>query len=159
MTSANLTKDDYLHIKGKYDAIATRSHSINTRCYLDPKFLEVEREHIFQRSWQFLCHTEKLREPGSYVTTSIEGQSVVAMRGQDGELKAFYNVCKHRGHELMSGEGRTKRITCPYHAWTYNLDGQLLVAPRSEYLENFTTGDICLDQIQIEIFCHLVLEE
>ena len=156
MASANLSKDDYLQIEGQYDAIATRSHSINTRCYLDPKFLAVEREHIFQRSWQFLCHAEKLREPGSYVTTSIEGQSVVAMRGEDGVLKAFYNVCKHRGHELLSGEGRARRITCPYHAWTYNLDGQLLVAPRSEYLENFHTGEICLDSVQIETFCHLV---
>lgn len=156
MNSANLSKDDYLQIKGRYDAVAKRSHSINARCYLDPRFLAAEREHIFQRSWQFLCHAEKLREPGSYVTTSIEGQSVVAMRGQDGVLKAFYNVCKHRGHELLSGEGRIRRITCPYHAWTYDLDGKLVVAPRSEYLENFNTSDICLDSIQIETFCHLV---
>ena len=54
MGSANLSKDDYLQIKGQYDAIATRSHSIDTRCYVDPRFLDAEREHIFQRSWQFL---------------------------------------------------------------------------------------------------------
>jgi choline monooxygenase len=136
--------------------VAVRSHSINTRCYTAPKFLQVEREQIFHRSWQFLCHEEKLREPGSYVTLSVEGQPVVATRTRDGELKAFYNVCKHRGHELISGEGKVNKFTCPYHAWTYNLDGALVVAPRSEHIENFEPREICLDKVQVEVFCHLV---
>ncbi len=156
MSRAMLSSSEYAQIKGKYDAIAVRSHSINTRCYTDPKFLRIEREQVFHRSWQFLCHEEKLREPGSYVTLSIEGQSIVAVRNHEGALKAYYNVCKHRGHELLSGEGQTKRITCPYHAWTYDLDGALVNAPRSEYLEDFEQNEICLDRVQIEIFCHLV---
>jgi choline monooxygenase len=156
MSNATLSVDDFNRIKGKYDEIAVRSHSINTQCYLDPKFLKVEREQIFHRSWQFLCHEEKLREPGSYVTLSVEGQPVVATRTRDGGLKAFYNVCKHRGHELISGEGRVKKLTCPYHAWTYNLDGALVAAPRSEHIENFEPKEICLDKVQIEVFCHLV---
>ena len=156
MCAAILSEADFEQIKGRYDEVATRSYSINTRCYVDPKFLSVEREQIFHRSWQFVCHEEKLRKSGDYVTLSVEGQSIVVMRGKDGELNAFYNVCKHRGHELMTGEGNSKRITCPYHAWTYNLEGQLLVAPRSEYLENFVTGDICLDRVQVENFCHLI---
>ena len=129
---------------------------IRDSCYLEPKFLQIEREQIFHRSWQFLCHEEKLRQPGSYVTLSVEGQPVVAMRNPNGELKAFYNVCKHRGHELIFGEGKTKKLTCPYHAWTYNLDGVLVVAPRSEHIENFNRGEICLEPVQIEEFCHLV---
>ncbi len=151
-----LSASDYDQVSEGYDTVATRSRSINTRCYLDPKFLQVEREQIFHRSWQFLCHEEKLREPGSYVTLDVEGQPVLATRNQQGELRAFYNVCKHRGHELMSGEGKAKKITCPYHAWTFNLDGALVVAPRSEHIENFEAREICLDPVQIEVFCHLV---
>ena len=156
MSKAKLDHLGFDQIKGQYNEIATRSHSINTQCYTDPKFLQIEREQIFHRSWQFLCHEEKLPEPGSYVTLSIEGQPVVAMRNREGDLKAFYNVCKHRGHELLSGEGQTRRITCPYHAWTYDLNGSLVVAPRSEHIENFNLKEICLDKVQIEVFCHLV---
>ena len=156
MPEASLSQTEFSQIRGQYDEIATRSHSINTQCYTDPKFLQIEREQVFHRSWQFLCHEEKLRDPGSYVTLSIEGQSIVAVRNRDGELKAYYNVCKHRGHELLSGEGQTRRITCPYHAWTYDLNGALVNAPRSEYLENFKQKEICLEPVQVEIFCHLV---
>ena len=156
MSKAKLDRPGFDRIKGQYDEVATRSHSINTQCYTDPKFLQIEREQIFHRSWQFLCHEEKLREPGSYVTLSVEGQPVAAMRNHEGDLKAFYNVCKHRGHELLSGEGQTRRITCPYHAWTYDLNGSLVVAPRSEHIENFNLKEICLDKVQIEVFCHLV---
>ena len=156
MTQASLSTHEFSHISEKYDETAVRSHSINTRCYIDPKFLQIEREQIFHRSWQFLCHEEKLREPGSYVSLSIEGQSIVALLNRDGELRAYYNVCKHRGHELLSGNGQTKRITCPYHAWTYDLNGALVNAPRSEYLENFNQNEICLKPVQVELFCHLV---
>jgi len=152
----SLNDDEFNQLKGQYDPHAPRSHSIHTRCYTDDKFLDIEREQIFHRSWQFLCHEEKLREPGDYVSASIEGQSVVAIRGRNGELGAFYNVCKHRGHELLFGAGNVKRVTCPYHAWTYDLEGALVTAPRSEHLENFDAGSICLHRVQIELFCHLV---
>ena len=156
MSQASLTRSELSQIQGRYDESAIRSFSINTRCYIDPRFLEIEREQVFHRSWQFVCHEEKLRDPGSYIAISVEGQSVVVTRNTKGELRAFYNVCKHRGHELLFGEGSTKRITCPYHAWTYDLDGALVVAPRSEHIENFETRDICLDPVQVEVFCHLV---
>ena len=156
MSGAELTREEFVEVRGKYDETPVRSHSIDTRCYLDPKFLRIEREQIFHRSWQFLCHEEKLREPGSYVSLDVEGQPVLAIRNSHGELRAFYNVCKHRGHELIFGEGKTRKLTCPYHAWTYNLDGVLIVAPRSEHIENFDTGEICLEPVQIETFCHLV---
>ena len=156
MSQNLLSSAEFNELKGRYDARAVRSHSINTRCYTEPKFLGIEREQIFHRSWQFLCHEERLRNPGDYVSTSIEGQSVVGIRNRNGELAAFYNVCKHRGHELLFDSGNVRRITCPYHAWTYDLDGALVTAPRSEYLENFEQQSICLDPVQIEVFCHLV---
>ena len=151
-----LSSADFENISKGYDPVPERSYSINTECYRNPKFLEIERQQIFHKSWQFLCHEEKLREPGSYVAADIQGQCIFAARDQEGELRAFYNVCKHRGHELLSGEGQTKVITCPYHAWVYNLNGALKRARRSELIENFEVEKICLNQVKVEIFCHLV---
>ena len=132
------------------------SASIGADCYVDPAFLEVERAEIFRRSWQFLCHEEKLREPGSYVTARVQDRGVVAIRGEDGELRAFYNVCKHRGHEVLAGAGRARQIACPYHGWVYALDGRLHRARHSERIENFDASAISLTPVQVEVFCHLV---
>ena len=151
-----LSDQEFQQISQGYDPEPLRSFSINTACYREPKYQQIETEQIFHKSWQFLCHEEKLREPGSYVATDIQGQSIVAVRDKEGALRAFYNVCKHRGHELVQGEGWTKLIVCPYHAWTYNLSGSLNSARRSESLENFSIGDICLTQIQVEEFCHFI---
>ena len=112
-----------------YDPVPERSYSIDAACYREPKYHEADRQAIFHRSWQFLCHAEKLRELGSYLAADIQGQSVFAVRDGQGVLRAFYNVCKHRAHELVSGEGKKKLITCPYHAWVYGLDGALVHAP------------------------------
>ena len=154
--ATTITTQEFEHISNGYDRIASRSFSINSQCYLDPKFQQVETEQIFHKSWQFLCHEEKLRENGSYIATDIQGQSIVATRDVSGELRAFYNVCKHRGHELMSGEGKAKLIVCPYHAWSYDLDGSLKVVRRAQHIENFDMKSVCLDQVKIETFCHLV---
>ena len=154
--NGRLTPMELKRIGRGYDAIAARSFSIDTRCYRDPRFLVVEREQIFWRSWQFLCHAEQLPEPGSYVAAGVQGRSVFAVRGEDGALRAFYNVCKHRGHELLKGSGTARVITCPYHAWVYNLDGRLKRARRCEFIENFDPRDIALSPIQVEEFCSLV---
>ena len=135
---------------------AARSSTIHSDCYVDPRFLGIEREQVFHKTWQFLCHEEKLRETGSYIASDIQGRGIFAIRGTDGKLRAFYNVCQHRGHELLNGEGFVTKITCPYHAWVYNLDGGLQRARRSELIENFCEGDVRLSTIQVEIFCHLV---
>ena len=151
-----LALNEFEEISQGVDSDPFNSWSIHSRCYVDPKFLQLDREQIFHRSWQFLCHESKLRESGSYVTDDIQGQSVFAMRDNNGELKAFYNVCKHRGHELLFGEGRKSLIVCPYHAWCYNLDGSLKAARRSEHLKNFNMSEIHLDPVRVEVFCHLV---
>ena len=106
-----LTRAELERVGKGFDPVAARSWSINTDCYRDPKFLEIERDQIFRRTWQFLCHEEKLRERGQYVTTEIQGHSVFAIRDSSGELRAFYNVCKHRGHQLLEGEGDVRLIT------------------------------------------------
>ncbi|MEO1865295.1 MAG: ring-hydroxylating oxygenase subunit alpha, partial [Pseudomonadota bacterium] len=97
-----------------------------------------------------------LGSSGDYVATEIQGQSVFACRDKSGELQAFYNVCKHRGHELLKGSGRVNSVSCPYHAWVYELNGKLASARRSELIEDFVVEEICLDSIRVEVFCHLV---
>lgn len=153
---SDLSHAEFAAIESGYDPVPERSFSLNAASYRDPKFVDIERMAIFRRSWQFLCHSEKLREPGAYVAAEVAGQSIFAVRGEDGVLRAFYNVCKHRGHELVAGEGAKKIITCPYHAWAYRLDGALHTARRSENLENFDVGDFCLTPVLVEEFCSLI---
>ena len=132
-----------------------RSLSLPPSFYYERRFLELERDEIFYKSWQFLCHGEKLRELGSFVTGNILGRSVFAIRGQDGAVRAFYNVCRHRGHELVGREGQTRVISCPYHAWSYNLDGSLRAAPGTECLVGFRKENYGLMQIRVEEFAGL----
>ena len=154
--NATLSSQQMDILQRGFDPVPQRSSSINKVCYIDPQFLKVEQAQIFRKSWQFVCHEEKLNDVGSYITVDIQGQSIVVIRADNGELKAFYNVCKHRAHELLQGEGSVRMITCPYHAWVYKLDGSLYKARRSEHLENFNVQDICLTAVRLEIFCHFV---
>ena len=149
-------KAEFDALRSGYDPVPERSYSLHADCYQEPKILEAERVAIFHRSWQFLCHAEKLRDDGSYVATDIQGMGVFAIRDDKGKLRAFYNVCRHRAHELVQGEGHKKLITCPYHAWTYDLDGRLKTARKIEDIENFDKQDFCLMPVQVEEFCSLI---
>lgn len=155
MTSLDTT-DAHGDIGAGYNSDPARSHSLKAEAYVERHWLEVERQAILRRTWRWVCHGEKLRTPGSYVTIDVAERPVCIVRDREGELRAFYNVCKHRAHELLRGEGMTSRITCPYHAWTYDLSGQLRRAPETESLVDFAVGDICLDQIRVEEFCGFV---
>jgi phenylpropionate dioxygenase-like ring-hydroxylating dioxygenase large terminal subunit len=146
----------FSEIRKGYDASPARALSLRKEAYVDPAWYRADLDGILARSWQWVCHVERLREPGSYVTTVIAGHPVAVVRDRAGTLRAFYNVCKHRAHELLSGAGQTTRIMCPYHAWVYGLDGRLVRAPHTETLEDFDPGTICLDAVQVEEFCGFV---
>ena len=132
------------------------SSTLHANCYTDEKYLEVERHAIFQKTWQWACHEEKLHEAGDYYVTDIADQSILLLRNTAGKLRAFYNVCQHRAHELLQGEGKTKMIVCPYHSWCYDLDGELRAARHTEHIEEFNQGEICLNQVQVEEFCGFI---
>ena len=132
------------------------SSTLHANCYTDEKYLEVERHAIFQKTWQWACHEEKLREAGDYYVTDIAGQSILLLRNTAGKLRAFYNVCQHRAHELLQGEGKTKMIVCPYHSWCYDLDGELRAARHTAHIEAFNQGELCLNQVQVEEFCGFI---
>jgi choline monooxygenase len=99
--------------------------------YTDPEVLARERELLFAPAWQYAGHTGGL-DPGSYLTCRAGDVPIVVVRDRDGALRAFVNVCRHRGAEVVSGAGPCTTLQCHYHAWTYGLDGALRAAPRAD---------------------------
>lgn len=97
--------------------------------YTSAEVFALEVEHILRRRWIFLCRSEMLAEGGDFRSFDTVGGPVVLVRGDDGELRAFANFCRHRGSILVDGEGSTRRFICPYHAWSYTLDGALATCP------------------------------
>ena len=156
MIRHSLTQQDYQRIAGGYDQNPAAAMSLKAEAYTDPAWFALEQNAIFAKSWQWVCHVEKVREPGQYVTATIAGRSIVVLRDREGVLRAFYNVCKHRAHELLEGEGTANHIMCPYHAWVYRLDGGLHRAPHTESLVGFNKDEICLDAVQVEAFCGFI---
>jgi choline monooxygenase len=98
--------------------------------YRDPRVLEAEERRLFRSSWQYVGPLERLPRPGDHVVSRVSRVPVVVVRGGDGELRGFLNVCRHRGSLVASADGNSPRLRCPYHAWTYNLDGTLRSAPQ-----------------------------
>lgn len=132
------------------------SHTMPARFYLDPEIYEREKDAIFYRSWWFAGHKSQLEKPGQYITTSIHDQSIIVTRAEDGEIRAFYNVCQHRGHELVKGSGSARLLVCPYHAWSYELDGKLRAAPNTGELASFDKCAFSLKSVRVEQFCGLL---
>jgi choline monooxygenase len=112
--------------------------------YSDPDVLRREHELIFSPSWQYVGHTGLVPEPGTFFAGRAGRMPVLVTRARDGELRAFRNVCRHRGFPVAEGRGRRETIQCPYHAWTYGLDGCLRSAPRSEEEPGFPKDELGL---------------
>jgi Rieske 2Fe-2S family protein len=106
--------------------------------YRSPEFFQAERREIFARTWLLVGHVSQLREPGDYVSMTIAGEPIAVVRGKDGRLRAFSNVCRHRAARVLDGAGNCgKAMRCPYHGWTYGLDGQLLAIPEKTGFPGF----------------------
>ncbi|MEZ5926427.1 MAG: ring-hydroxylating oxygenase subunit alpha [Hyphomicrobiaceae bacterium] len=141
---------------GRFSRNPETSFTLPARYYFDPEIYKRELETIFYRTWNYVGHISQLAEPGSFVTTQVGDQGIVAIRGQDGELRAFYNVCSHRAHELLKGCGKAKLITCPYHAWTYHTDGKLRSAVGQKKVAGFQATEFALKPVQIEVLAGFV---
>jgi Rieske 2Fe-2S family protein len=120
--------------------------------YTDPAWLAREMERVFARMWLAAGRADQLAEPGMFIRRDVAGASVLIVRGQDRSIRAFHNVCRHRGTRLCTGEHGTLRgsIQCPYHAWTYGLDGQLLAAPLMDEVEGFVRSEYPLRSVACE---------
>jgi choline monooxygenase len=124
--------------------------------YSDPAVLDLERERIFRRSWQYVGHTGEVAEPGSFAATRVGDVPVVLVRDREDTLRAFLNVCRHRGSIICDGHGRRETLQCPYHAWTYGLDGRLITAPRSKREGGIESPELGLVQLQLGTWGPLV---
>ena len=118
--------------------------------YTDAAVLRLEQERIFGRSWQYAGHTGQAKDPGDYFTCQAAHAPVVVVRDHERRLNAFLNVCRHRGAVVVEGSGRRETLQCPYHAWTYNLDGSLRSAPRSDREPGFESADFSLLPLQVD---------
>ena len=130
--------------------------ALASRYYLSQEVFAQAKENLFFRSWQFACHASRVPEPGDYFAFSVFDQDLFVVRGKDGGLRGFYNVCQHRGHRLVEGTGRTRLFVCPYHAWSYGLDGGLVSAPGTRGLPGFNRSGVCLTEVKLEVFCGFV---
>ncbi|UXX82835.1 aromatic ring-hydroxylating oxygenase subunit alpha [Roseovarius pelagicus] len=118
--------------------------------YTSPEFADLELEHIFREDWYCIGRASALPESGDYVTCTLAGQPIMVLRDKDGAIKAQSNVCLHRMSTLLEGRGRARSIVCPYHAWTYNLDGTLRGAPAMTLNEGFCKDGYRLPQLRCE---------
>ncbi len=119
------------------------------RWYADAEVLRREQERVFARFWQYAARADQVDGPGAFVATRAGALPVVVVRGRDGELRAFVNVCRHRGSIVCEGEGRRETLQCPYHAWTYDLDGSLRAAPRADREPGFSTDGLGLVPVAV----------
>ncbi len=117
--------------------------------YADPAFHDFERDVIFARTWQLVGRAAQLREAGDHVVAEVAGRPVIAVRGSDGVLRGFFNVCRHRAGPLALENGNASRLRCRYHGWTYTLEGRLRSAHEMEGAEDFDVSCIHLDPVHV----------
>jgi phenylpropionate dioxygenase-like ring-hydroxylating dioxygenase large terminal subunit len=129
-----------------------RARAMPKSVYTSPDFVKLEERHIFAREWLCAGRAEALPDPGDYLTMTIAGEPVIVLRDRGGHIRAMSNVCRHRMSVLLEGRGNAKLITCPYHAWTYNLDGRLRGAPAMTLNEGFCREDIALPGVRCEVW-------
>lgn len=119
-------------------------------CYTSEPFYQHEVERIFHKVWNFIGAADRLRRPGDYFAITFAGVPVIVLRDGDGEYRAFANSCRHRGSALLEGEGNCRHIVCPYHSWSYGLDGSLAGAPEMQQTHGFDPADFGLVPIALD---------
>lgn len=132
------------------EASLDRGYTLPSEWYTDEELYRLERTAVFRRFWHYLGYVGRLREPGTFFTASLGHLPVIVARDDGGRIRAFVNVCQHRGTIVATGDGSCKLFQCPYHGWTYNLDGSLRRAPGMEENEGFDPKDIRLPPITVD---------
>ena len=150
MTVHDPNIDSMAELKANVRQPFERARAMPKSVYTSEDFLEAELQHIFRQEWFCVGRADALTAPGDYTTLELAGQPIMVLRDSDGSLRAQSNVCLHRMSTLLHGSGNARSIVCPYHAWTYNLDGSLRGAPAMTLNEGFDRGDYCLPQIRCE---------
>jgi len=136
--------------RGAFGPEATSSPTLPSRYYHEPRIYQQEQRSIFHKSWCYVGHVSQFSTAGDYRVERVADQCIFLLSDRDSEIRAFFNVCQHRGHELLSGDGRCKnRIVCPYHAWSYGFDGKLIQAPHTDRLQDFEPAEFSLKPVRL----------
>ena len=128
----------------------SQASTLHKRYYLDPAVLEAEKERVFGQTWQLVARYEELQRIGDFVPVTVLDEPIVITHGLDGQLKAFFNVCRHRAGQVALSRGNRKSLQCRYHGWTYGLDGCLRAAPEMEGTEGFDKADFGLLPVRVD---------
>jgi choline monooxygenase len=134
----------------------SRAWTLPAELYFDPDVYAAERASIFARTWQVVGHRDQVKHAGDYFTTELVGEPLLIVRGESGQLRGFYNVCRHRAGPPAEGCGSRKLFRCGYHGWTYGLDGSLIRATEIEGVENFRAEDFALVPVQVDEWFNFV---
>jgi phenylpropionate dioxygenase-like ring-hydroxylating dioxygenase large terminal subunit len=133
-----------------------RAETIPSAWYTDPAFHALDRAAVFATTWQHVADVRQLAHPGDHVVSEVAGEPIILVRGNDGELRAFYNVCRHRGGPLAMKDGNADMLICKYHGWTYRLDGMLRGVPHFDRVELFNKADYGLTSLHLALWEGLV---
>ncbi len=144
------TKSALLELVDNVSVPFEQARAMPPSVYTSPQFLDLEVNNIFAREWFSLGRSSVLGKPGDYVTFELAGQPLFVMRGRDGRLQAMSNVCLHRMSTLLEGTGNRSAIVCPYHGWTYNIDGTLRGVPAMQQNAGFCKANYRLPEIRCE---------
>ena len=131
-------------------AVEENLRAIHSDYYTSEDIFAEEKEKLFFKSWQYVCHVSELVEPGSFVATDVLGQNVFVVHDHDGEMRGFYNICPHRGHKLLEGAGRKSVIVCPYHHWSFSLDGDLRSMRTMKTSNAPERQTVCLKPVRVD---------
>jgi choline monooxygenase len=148
-------KPNLKEIIGAYEARAplAEASTIPAAWYTDERIFDLETQAVFGRSWQFAARVDQLQEPGDFVTTEIGGEPTVLVRGSDKVVRGFFNVCRHHAAAVMTEvAGRANQMRCPYHGWTYSLEGELKGTPDFSGVCNFEREQNGLAPIEISVW-------
>jgi choline monooxygenase len=140
----------------QFDEQLATASTLPSNWYIDPAILQLEKENVFNHTWQLVGRTDQVSEPGDFFTAMIADEPVLVVRGSDEKLRAFSNVCRHRAGPVAAGTGNRKVFQCGYHGWTYSLDGRLQGAPEFEGVERFDKSTTCLPEFRVDTWGPLV---
>src|SRR5439155_18509598 len=135
------------------DTFAVGAKTLEQRYFVSLEIFAQEQAKIFSKQWVLVGHQSQIVKPGDYFVAEVAGESLIVVRDKGGEVRGFYNVCRHRGTRLKEDQnGHSSAIQCPYHAWTYGLDGRLLGAPHMDDVPGFNKGDYPLHAVNVALW-------
>ena len=135
------------------DTSTSGAKTLPQRYFVAPEVFAEEQERIFAAQWVLAGHQSQIDKPGDYLVQEVAGESLIIVRDKNGDVRGFYNVCRHRGTRLKEDAcGHVSAIQCPYHAWTYGLDGKLIGAPHMDEVAGFDKAEHSLHEVNVALW-------